>query len=53
MNIGKPRARKQSISFLSARDGNPVSWVHFDENRLSEVENRSYYFVTIEYIFSK
>ena len=50
MNIGKPRARKQDISFLSAKDGYLFSWVHFDENRLSEAKNRSYYFITIEVI---
>ena len=48
--IEKPRARKQNISFLSAKDGYIFSWVHLNENRLSEVKNRSYYFITIELI---
>ena len=41
MNIGKPRVRKQNISFLSAKDGYLFLCVHLDENRLSEVKNRS------------
>ena len=44
MNIGKPRARKQNISFLSAKDGYLISWVDLNENRSPEVKNGSCYY---------
>ena len=53
MNIGKLRARKRNISFLSKKDGYLFSWVHLDYNRLSEVKTRSYYFITTACIIIK
>ena len=50
MNIGKPRDRKQKMGFSNAQDGYLFTWVHLDENCLTEVRNRSYYFITIELI---